>query len=134
MVCFGPSVTSAEALQLRSAGRDIRLCQKLYDTITNETMKKQFTKDEQGAYVAKGLTFPKLDEIEEAAAAREGRLSAPTTVQGERIEIVSSPSRSVSNHRPWYSSPVIVFAKSRVWNGMKRCLRVGGPSKQSPES
>lgn len=132
-VCFGPSVTSAEALQLRSAGRNIRLSQKLYDTITNEIVKKQFTKDELGTYVAKGLTFPKLDELEEDAASREGRLSAPTTAQDGRIEIVNGPSRSVPNHRPWCRS-LVVSESSHVWNGMKHGQRAGGPSKQSPES
>jgi class 3 adenylate cyclase len=127
-VCFGPSVTSAEALQLRSAGREIRLSQKVYDTITNEIVKKQFARDEQGAYITKGLTFPKLDELEEDAAAREGRLSAPTTAQDGRMEILSGSSRSVPQHQPWCSSPV-VSESSQVWNGMKHGQHAGGPSK-----
>jgi class 3 adenylate cyclase len=131
VVCFGPSVTTAEALQLRSVGRDIRLTQKLYDTITNETVQKQFTKDSQGDYVAKRLTFPKLDEIEEDAAAREGRLDAPTTKQNIRIEIIKPSSSSVSNHRPWLSSPDIESKTSPVWNGMKHGQHVGKPSKRS---
>lgn len=131
VVCFGLPVTSAEELQLRSTGREIRLTKQMYDAITNETVQKQFTKDSQGAYVAKGLTFPKLDEIEEDAAAREGRLDAPTTNQSPRIEIISPSSSAVSHHRPWLSSRDSESEASPVWNGMKHSQRVGKPSKRS---
>jgi class 3 adenylate cyclase len=104
VVCLGPQVTSAEGLQLRSAGREIRISKALYETIDDETLKRQFVKDDQGAYVAIGLTFPKLDEIEEAEAARAGMLAAEASSQRLKIEVLGSqrPTNRVSP-KPWWS-------------------------------
>ena len=104
VVCLGPQVTSAEGLQLSSAGREIRISKALYDAIDDETLKRQFVKDDQEAYVAKGLTFPKLDELEEAEAARAAMLAAEASTQRLKIEMPGShrPSYRVSP-KPWWS-------------------------------
>jgi class 3 adenylate cyclase len=104
VVCLGPQVTSAEGLQLRSAGREIRISKALYETIDDETLKRQFVKDDQGAYVAKGLTFPKFDEIEESEAAQAGILTAEGSSQRLKIEVPGSqrPTYRVSP-KPWWS-------------------------------
>jgi class 3 adenylate cyclase len=104
VVCLGPQVTSAEGLQLRSAGREIRISKALYETIDDQTLKQQFVKDDQGACAARGLTFPKLDEIEEAEAARAGMLAAEASSQRLRIEVLGSqrPTYRVSP-KPWWS-------------------------------
>jgi class 3 adenylate cyclase len=104
VVCLGPEVASAEGLQLRSAGREIRISKALYETFDDETLKRQFVKDDQGAYVVKGLTFPKLDEFEEAEAARSGMLTAEASSQRLKIEVPGSqrPTYRVSP-KPWWS-------------------------------
>ena len=104
VVYLGPQVTSAEGLQLRSAGREIRISKALYDAIDDETLKRQFVKDDQEAYEAKGLTFPKLDELEEAEAARAGMLAAEASTQRLKIEVPGShrPTYRVSS-KPWWS-------------------------------
>ena len=48
----------------------------VYDALEDETLKEQFTSDGEDAYVAKRLTFPRLDEIREEKAARAGALGA----------------------------------------------------------
>ena len=104
VVCLGPQVTSAEGLQLRSTGREIRIPRALYETIDDETLERQFVKDNQGAYVAKGLTFPKLDELEEAEAVWAGMLTAEPSTQRLKIEVLGSqrPTYRVSS-KPWWS-------------------------------
>jgi class 3 adenylate cyclase len=104
VVCLGSQVTSAEGLQLCAAGREIRISKALYEAIDDKTLKRQFVKDDQGAYVAKGLTFPKLDEFEEAEAARAGSLAAEASSQRLKIEVPGSqhPTFRVSP-KPWWS-------------------------------
>jgi class 3 adenylate cyclase len=104
VVCLGSQVTSAEGLQLRSAGREIRISKTLYETINDKTLKGQFVKDDQGAYVAMGLTFPKLDELEEAEAALAGMLTAEASSQRLKIEVPGNqrPPNRVSP-KPWWS-------------------------------
>jgi class 3 adenylate cyclase len=104
VVCLGPQVTSAEGLQLRSVGRQIRISKAIYESIDDETLKRQFVKDNQSAYVAKGITFPNLDEIEEAVAAQAGMLAAEASTQRLKIEVPGSqhPTYSVSP-KPWRS-------------------------------
>jgi hypothetical protein len=102
VVCLGPQVTSAESLQLRSAGREFRISKALYETIDDETLKRQFVKDDQGVYVAIGLTFPKLDEIEEAEAARAGMLAADASSQRWKIDVSGSqPPIFRASPKPW---------------------------------
>ena len=104
VICLGSKVTSAEHLQLQSQGQDIRISKTIYETITSGPLKKQFFEDDQGAYVAKGLTFPKLDEIEATEAAKAGLLGTAATDGGVRIEIIDRQRReSVSTQRAWYS-------------------------------
>ena len=104
VVCLGPQVTSAEGLQLRSAGREIRIPKALYETIGGETLKQEFVKDDQGAFVAKGLTFPKLDELEEAEAARTGRLAAEASNQRLKIEVPGTHRPTFrGTPKPWWS-------------------------------
>jgi class 3 adenylate cyclase len=103
VICLGPRVTSAEALQLRSAGQEVRISETIYNTIDNETLKNQFRNDSRGAYVAKRLTFPRLDEMEEEAAARDGSLTATATSSRISIERPSHQrSASRVTPRPWY--------------------------------
>ncbi|MGH7823841.1 MAG: adenylate/guanylate cyclase domain-containing protein [Candidatus Binatia bacterium] len=103
VICLGSKVTSAEQLQLRSQGQEIRVSEKIYDTITSEILKKQFLEDGQEAYVAKGLTFPKLDEMEATEAAKMGLLGSASTDGGVRIEIIDRQRGETVRQRPWYS-------------------------------
>jgi class 3 adenylate cyclase len=104
VVCLGPQVTSAEGLQLRSAGRELRISKSLYETIDDEILKRQFVKDNQGAYVAIGLTFPRLDELEEAEAARTGMLTAEASRQRLKIEVSGSQRTTYRvSPKPWWS-------------------------------
>lgn len=104
VVCLGPQVISVEGLQLRSAGREIRISKAIYESIDDDTLKRQFVKDNQSAYVAKGLTFPKLDEIEEAEAAQAGMLAAEASTQRLKIEVLGSQ-RPIYRiiPKPWWS-------------------------------
>jgi hypothetical protein len=104
VICLGPQVTSAEGLQLRCAGREIRISKALDETIEDEILKRQFVEDDQGAYVAKGLTFPKLDDLDEAEAARAGRLVAEASSQRLKIEVPGSQRPIVRvSPKPWWS-------------------------------
>jgi class 3 adenylate cyclase len=49
VICLGPQATSAEGLQLRSSGQEIRLSKALYDSIDRDAVKHQFAKDAQVA-------------------------------------------------------------------------------------
>lgn len=97
-LCLGSEVTSAEVLQLRSSGKEMRISKEIYEAIDDTILAEQFKKD--GAdYVAKGLTFPRLDELKEEKAARDGALGA--TVVGDRIQAISS---GHEQPRPWGST------------------------------
>jgi hypothetical protein len=91
-------------LQLRCAGREIRISKALDETIEDEILKRQFVEDDQGAYVAKGLTFPKLDDLDEAEAAGAGRLVAEASSQRLQIEVPGSQRPLVRVcPKPWWS-------------------------------
>ena len=94
-VCLGPEVTSAERLQLRSAGGQIRISQDIYDAIADDVLRDQFVKDGT-SYVASNLTFPHLDELREEKAARSGSLGA--TEAAGRITVVTA---AASQSKPW---------------------------------
>jgi class 3 adenylate cyclase len=81
VVCLGPEVTRAQTLQLDSGATQTRIAAELYDGLSDETLKGEFTEDGD-SYVATGLTFPKLAELEDEKAAREGKLTARATVSG----------------------------------------------------
>ena len=104
VICFGPEVSSAEHLQLKSARKQIRISTTVYDLIKKETKKKQFKKDGQNEYVAKDLTFPKLDQLEVEEAAKIDSIGAE--INGSGISIVSvtrNEPRRPENTKPWNS-------------------------------
>ncbi|QDV39274.1 adenylate/guanylate cyclase domain-containing protein [Tautonia plasticadhaerens] len=75
VIVLGPEVESAEDLQLRSGGGEIRISRTIHDALPEGTLKGWFRQDGSGAFVAEGLTFPRLDEIEEEESARANRLA-----------------------------------------------------------
>ncbi|HRQ73792.1 MAG TPA: adenylate/guanylate cyclase domain-containing protein [Phycisphaerales bacterium] len=97
-VCFGPCVTGAEHRQLDSAGGEIRISPAIYDQLDDGVVKKQFAKGGE-SYVAVGLTFAKIDMLEEEAAAREGRLGA--RVESGKVRVTTTAGTVT---RPWSSS------------------------------
>jgi class 3 adenylate cyclase len=105
-VCLGREVTSAEKMQLRSPGTQIRISKVIYDAINDDTLREQFAKVRDGEYAADMLTFPKLDELQEEAAARSSKLGAVATA--DRIEVVTESPRQPrpwGNNKPWFSYP-----------------------------
>ena len=103
-ICLGREVTSAEKLQLRAPGKQIRISQTIYDAINDDTLREQFEEVRKGEYAADMLTFPKLDELQEEAAARANKLGA--VANGNRIEVVTDSSRHSKpwgNTKPWFS-------------------------------
>lgn len=104
VICLGPEVSSAENLQLNSSGRQIRISEEIYNVIKNETKKGEFKEDDDGTYVAKGLTFPRLDELEEEKAAKEGTLGAAIVNNRVRVSVTEDRQQPAwGNSRPWLS-------------------------------
>jgi class 3 adenylate cyclase len=102
-VCLGPEVTNAERLQLRSSGEQIRISKKVYESLKEETLKDQFSKSGD-AYLAEGVTFPRLDALEEEKAAKENRLSASLVPGGIWVrEGRDVPVPRSVNSKPWLS-------------------------------
>jgi class 3 adenylate cyclase len=103
-ICLGPTVCNAENLQLNSSGREIRISRSIYDQIEDDVVKGEFSEEEDDSYVAKGLTFPRIDEKKEADAARSNRLDAVVT--GPLIKVGRNedrlPDAPRANRRPWY--------------------------------
>ena len=65
--------------------------------IKREAVRDAFSKRD-GSYVATDLTFPRIDEIEAAKAAKAGTLGA--AVVGDRVHAVpNAPSTS----KPWWT-------------------------------
>ena len=95
VVCLGPEVAEAERLQLRSSGGETRISATLYELLENGGVKEEFEKKD-GAYSATGITFPRLDEKEEEAAAMAGTLTA--VARGDRVSPVTDAGQSP---RPW---------------------------------
>ena len=103
VICFGPEVTSAEQLQLQSGPQHTRISEVVYDELEDQDMKNQF-KPDGDSYIAKRLTFPKLDEIKEEKAAEAGLLG--TTVEDHRIRVTTAATTSTRpwrNSKPWLS-------------------------------
>jgi class 3 adenylate cyclase len=98
VICLGPKVTAAEQLQLQSGAQHIRISDTLYDQLDDDDIKYQFKRDGD-SYLAKRLTFPKLDEITEEKAVEAGALGA--TVEGHRIHVTTA---ATSSPRPWRTS------------------------------
>jgi class 3 adenylate cyclase len=86
VVCLGPEVCEAEKLQLKSAGKQIRISEAVYSQIEAGCKKAEFKK-EGGAYVATDLTFPNLEEKEaKAKAAASSVLSAGLVKDWRAVE------------------------------------------------
>lgn len=102
-ICFGPEVSSAERLQLRTGAKQIRISEEIYNQLDDEDVRGAFTQDE-GTYVATELTFPKLDLVKEEKAARAGNLGA--SVKDGVVSVTTattSNSGAWRNSRPWSS-------------------------------
>ena len=102
-ICFGPEVTIAERLQFISSAKQIRISAEVYDQLDDEDEKAEFTK-RGSAYVATGLTFPKLDEKKEENAAEAGNLGASVNQGQIRVTTAATAaSRPSHNSKPWMS-------------------------------
>lgn len=103
IICLGPEVTTAERLQLRSSGEQIRISKEVYESLKEGTLKDQFSKAGD-AYLAEGVTFPRLDALEEEKAAKENNLSASLVAGGIRVgESRDFPVPRSVNSKPWLS-------------------------------
>lgn len=98
VVCLGPEVSTAERLQLTSDGKEIRICETVYEAIDRQAIKDAFSKN-NGSYVAKNLTFPGIEEAEAEKALKAGRLT--TSVTEDRVHVASGATGSQS--RPWFN-------------------------------
>jgi class 3 adenylate cyclase len=104
VVFLGPEVESAEDLQLRSKGQEIRIGQAVYNALPEGSTKCGFSEDGKGAYVAFKLTFPELDRLEEEDAARANRMGV--TVSDGQFSILTAKSfesRPLGDSKPWSS-------------------------------
>jgi class 3 adenylate cyclase len=102
-ICFGPEVSSAENLQMRSGAKQIRISEAIFEQLDDEEVKKEFTRDGD-TYVSTGLTFPRFDRRREEKAARNGNLGASPEMDG--IVVTTNAKASVGtwyNSRPWQS-------------------------------
>lgn len=102
-VCLGRAVSTAEDLQVASAGRQITISQEVRDEIEDEEVLNQFRKQSDGSYLAVGLTFPVLDQAKESKAAAGDSLDARGAgplIQAKR-EAEQMPRRPTANRRPW---------------------------------
>jgi class 3 adenylate cyclase len=102
VVLLGPEVESAEDLQLRSEGQEIRVGEAVYDALPEGMIKASFGKDGRGAYLASKLTFPELDRLEEEEDARDNRIGVKVS-DGQFIVVGSSESRLLGLSKPWSS-------------------------------
>lgn len=96
VVCLGPAVTAAERLQLVSNGTETRIAGRVFDGLTDEVIRGQFDQEDDGSYVAAELTFPRLDELREEAAASKGALSAVAAAGSIRAVVEAD-----SQQKPW---------------------------------
>ena len=102
VIFLGPEVESAEDLQLRSKGQQIRISQAVYDALPEGLTKGGFGKDGQGAYVSYKLTFPELDHLEEEEAARSNKLGVTVNEGRFSIVAVNGPEQHPLGHsKPW---------------------------------
>lgn len=102
-ICFGPEVTEAERLQYISSAKQVRISAEVYGQLDDEDVKEEFTK-RGSAYVATGLTFPKLDEKKEEKAAETGSLGASVSQGQVRVTTAASgAAKPWHNSKPWMS-------------------------------
>ncbi len=98
LVALSPPVDKAQRLQRKSAAKQIRITETVYDAINDDVLKDQFTKDGD-AYVATDLTFPKLEKLNEEAeekAATRGNLGVHAS--GSGLTVITT---AVSPVRPY---------------------------------
>lgn len=98
LVALSPPVDLAQRLQKASDATQIRISQSVYDAINDEIIRGQFTKS-GNSYVATGLTFPRLEELneeQEEKAASRGSLGV--TASGSGLTIVTN---SIAPLRPY---------------------------------
>ncbi len=102
-ICFGPEVSTAEQLQLRTGAMQIRISQRVYDQLDDEDVRGKFTQDGD-TYVATDLTFPNLDRVKEEKAARAGSLGAAVREGSIMVTTAATPKTGTwHNSRPWRS-------------------------------
>jgi class 3 adenylate cyclase len=98
LVALSPPVDEAQRLQKRSEGRQVRISQSLYDAIDDAVVRGEF-KSSGDSYVATGLTFPRLEELNEdheEKAATRGTLGVAAS--GPRLTINTA---SIAPIRPF---------------------------------
>jgi class 3 adenylate cyclase len=104
VIFLGPEVESAEDLQLRSKGQQIRISQAVYDALPEGMTKGGFGKDVEGAYVSMKLTFTEIDRLEEEEAARANRMGVTGNEGRFNIVAVKNPEqRPLGHSKPWSS-------------------------------
>ena len=102
-ICFGPEVSSAEQLQLRTGAEQVRISEEVYDQLDDEDVRGWFSQDGD-TYVATGLTFPRLDRVKEEKAARSGSLGAAVQEGSVLVSTAATPKTGTwYNSRPWRS-------------------------------
>lgn len=102
-ICFGRAVSEAERLQRSSDADQIRVSSEIYEQLDDEDVKEEFKKAGI-AYVATGLTFPRLDEKKEEKAAEKGTLGA--MVKDGRVQVTTATTSMAPpwrNSKPWLS-------------------------------
>ena len=93
-----PPVDAAQRLQKKSLAKQIRISKTVYDAINDEILRDEFEKSGD-SYVATSLTFPKLEELNEAKeekAAVRGTLGV--SASGSGLTIITN---SVAPIRPY---------------------------------
>jgi hypothetical protein len=84
-----------------TGGKRIRISQEIYNQLTDDDVKEEFSADGE-SYVARDLTFPKLDEKRERQAAEAGSIGA--AVNEGSIKVTSDArGGNWQNSKPWRS-------------------------------
>lgn len=102
VVCLGAAVDQAERLQRSTCGKDIRLTANVYNELDESTAKNKLEKQTNGTYLLKGMTFPRITELELAEAAKSGRASVTGAKGGVVIGTVAT--QKAPEHlqmKPW---------------------------------
>jgi class 3 adenylate cyclase len=100
LVAISPPVDSAQRLQKKSTAKQIRISETVYTAINDDTLKDQFTKSGD-SYVATGITFPKLEQLNEEAeekAAVRGTLGV--TASGAGFNVIKSSPTPIRPYAP----------------------------------
>lgn len=102
-ISFGPELSSAERLQMRTGARQISISEEVFDQVDDEEVLAKFAKDRDG-YVATGLTLPELDRLREEKAVRAGSFGAAIKDGNVVVTTAASPMTGTwHNSRPWRS-------------------------------